>query len=223
MAAGIVQIGTVQTFARSILPVEVSGVIGTGGFMLDIGVNDGADTFTYLREMPHLKIYAFEPEPTAIEKFRLNNTYGQRCLLFETAVGATTERVAFRRSSIAGDVRAWNQSGSLCTPTGHLQKHPWCEFKHQILVDCVKLDAWAEQFLGSGHVPFIKADVQGAEHLLISGGRKTLKRTRYFYTEYDDAQLYDGQLTLAAIEKALPWFTPVGLFQNNVLLKNIAI
>jgi hypothetical protein len=44
-------------------------------------------------------------------------------------------------------------------------------------------------------------DVQGAEDLVFSGAKETLKNTRYVYTEYSNIELYIGQLTRDQILK----------------------
>ena len=69
----------------------------------------------------------------------------------------------------------------------------------------------------------IWADVQGAEENLIKGGLKTLSHTKYFYTEYEDDELYEGQITLDQIKNLLPNFKAIGYFGNNVLFKNTAL
>lgn len=213
----------VQHVGRGIAPAEIKSLMGLGSMMLDIGVNNGDDSFLYLQLMQGLTLFAFEPEPTAIATFKSKNVFADRCRLFELALGNTIGRAVFHRSSVQGSVGAWNYSGSICKPTGHLTKHPWCEFKNTMPVDVVTLDAWATQHLPTGEIPFIKADVQGAERLLIEGGLTTLKRVKYFYTEYDDAELYEGQPTLSEILEMAPWFIPMVIFDNNVLLKNVRV
>jgi hypothetical protein len=69
----------------------------------------------------------------------------------------------------------------------------------------------------------IWADVQGAEENLIKGGLKTLSHTKYFYTDYEDDELYEGQITLDQIKNLLPNFKAIGYFGNNVLFKNTAL
>ncbi len=41
-------------------------------------------------------------------------------------------------------------------------------------------------------IDLIKIDVQGAEHLVVKGGRKTLKRTRLIWCEVSFRRMYDG-------------------------------
>ena len=82
-----------------------------------------------------------------------------------------------------------------------------------------RLDTWAaEQAVDS--IDFIWADVQGAEVDLIKGGRATLGKTRYFYTEYSNRELYAGQIDLKTLLKSLPEFEVVHRYETDVLLRN---
>jgi hypothetical protein len=84
-----------------------------------------------------------------------------------------------------------------------------------------RLDTWAAQN-GIARVDFIWADVQGAEGDLISGGKDTLARTRFFYTEYSNDEWYEGQPTLAQIMDMLPNFRILQRYPMDVLLENAA-
>jgi hypothetical protein len=62
--------------------------------------------------------------------------------------------------------------------------------------------------------------VQGAEEQLIKGGLETLSKTRYFYTEYSDRELYENQINLKAIQSLIPDFKFICFYASNVLFKN---
>ena len=62
--------------------------------------------------------------------------------------------------------------------------------------------------------------MQGAEGDLIKGGRETLANTRYFYTEYNNRELYEGQLGLRELLSLLPDFDVVQRYPHDVLLRN---
>ncbi len=49
---------------------------------------------------------------------------------------------------------------------------------------------------------------------------KDLAVTRYFYTEYSNQELYEGQLDLQRIINMLPGFEVVEIFNNDVLMRN---
>jgi len=73
---------------------------------------------------------------------------------------------------------------------------------------------------GIDFIDFIWADVQGAEVDLIRGAETTLARTRFFYTEHSNQELYEGQINLRAMLKLLPNFKLARKYPNDALLKN---
>jgi hypothetical protein len=64
------------------------------------------------------------------------------------------------------------------------------------------------------------ADVQGAESDLIEGAARFLRSVRYLYTEYNNDEQYEGQITLAGIANRLAGFELVRRYQSDVLFKN---
>lgn len=193
--------------------------------ILDIGANDGANTLGFLRLFPQAKIFAFEPDPRAIAKFKAR-IKDSRVTLFEMAVGAEDGMAEFHVSSgfppgtsekaQAEYPEGWDQSGSLRAPKTHKEAWPWCKFEKTIRVPVRKLDRWAREH-GVRNTDFIWADTQGAEADLIAGGKKTLSRTRLFYTEYSNDEYYEGQPNLAEIANMLPDFDIVRRYQMDVL------
>lgn len=192
--------------------------------VLEIGCNDGEDTEEFLREFKDIRLYCFECDPRALEQFRSRIGGGPRATLVSMAVGARCGEAEFHLSGGRapgleryGD---WNKSSSLHRPRRHLEQLPWCGFDTTIKVPVTTLDQWSFDRRISC-VDFIWADVQGAEADLIMGGRNTLSRTRYLYTEYSDEELYEGQICLSEILLALPNFTVRATVENNVLLENL--
>ena len=57
----------------------------------------------------------------------------------------------------------------------------------------------------------------------MSGGRETLARTRYFYTECFDDELYEGAPNLSALLDMLPNFEIVKRYESDVLLRNAVL
>ncbi len=113
----------------------------------------------------------------------------------------------------------WDFSGSIHSPTGHLERYPGITFDEEIEVATQRLDDWAAQ-AAIGDIDFIWADVQGAERDLIAGGLNTFRRTRIFYTEYSNEELYEGQIDLDGILNLLPEFRIVARYPNDGLLRN---
>ncbi|HVG39178.1 MAG TPA: FkbM family methyltransferase [Pyrinomonadaceae bacterium] len=193
--------------------------------ILEIGCNDGGVTLAFLELFPRSKVFAFEPDPRAIERFN-GNVKNERAKLFNIAIAGSNGLTEFYLSGghpspdwEASLPRGWDMSSSIRKPKQHLNLHPWCTFDEVINVQTKTLDTWcAEEDVDS--IDFIWADVQGAEIDLITGGQQSLSRTRYLYTEYNNREMYEGQVKLRDILRLLPDFEVVKRFSNDILLKN---
>ncbi|MEY3868228.1 MAG: 2-O-methyltransferase NoeI [Cyanobacteriota bacterium] len=190
--------------------------------VLEIGASTGEDTLEFLGEFSHIQLYCFEPDPRCqeIHKSKVNDP---RCQLYEIAISDVNGEAEFYQSNGSyegfSEYQDWLQSSSLKKPKNHLEVHPWCKFENKVTVPTRRLDSWFEENQ-IDEIDLIWADVQGAEENLIKGGLKTLSHTKYFYTEYEDDELYEGQITLEQIKTLLPNFKAIGYFGNNVLFKN---
>ncbi len=196
--------------------------------ILDVGCNDGSDTLAFLNLFPNAQIFCFEPDPRARARFRAR-VDDPRARLFSVALGAEDRVKHFYQSNGLPSPElsvklpeGWDLSGSLRRPKNHLSVHPWCTFDREIFVSVRCLDTWADAY-GIGDVDFIWADVQGAEGDLVHGGTETLKRVRYFFTEYSDQELYEGQPTLAQLRAMLPSFEVVKIYPEDVLFRNASL
>ncbi|MCY4315169.1 MAG: FkbM family methyltransferase, partial [Roseovarius sp.] len=72
---------------------------------------------------------------------------------------------------------------------------------------------------GISKIDFLWADVQGAEGDLIEGARETLRKNEYFYTEYSNKELYDGEWSLRKIGKSLPNHELIRVWRQDALFK----
>jgi FkbM family methyltransferase len=203
--------------------------LGGAPVILDVGANDGTTTNDFLAEFPDGRVYAFEPDPRAIAKFKRNVT-SSRAQLFETAIGAIDGTAEFYVSGgippwATSNPRiaerhypdGWDESGSIRKPKSHRKFWPWVTFETKSLVPIARLDTWSREHC-PGPIDLIWADVQGAESDLIEGGQETLARSRFFYTEFSDDEWYEGQATLKALQAMIGEFALVGSFGPNVLL-----
>ena len=212
--------------STAIDPQEIKRLIGKSNpTILDIGCNDGAHTQLFFELFEFAHVSSFEPDWRAQDRFR--NTTALTCpraRLFPVALGATDGTTEFYPSEGDGVLqpKIWDYSGSIRKPKMHLRRHPWCKFGPATTVPVMRLDSWARAW-GITHVDFIWADVQGAEGDLIWGGTDTLARTRYFFTEYSDEEMYEQQPTLEHLLKLLPTFRIVHLYPEDVLLRNEAL
>jgi 2-O-methyltransferase len=190
--------------------------------IVEVGANCGQTTVEMLKAMPRATIYAFEPDPRAIAKFRAAITHPS-VHLYECAIGAVNGTTSFHQSSGGEDLpdysKGWDQSGSIRRPNSHLKVWPWVKFERQITVPIMTLDAWSELH----HVAkadFIWADVQGAESDLVEGAARFLRSSRYLYTEYSNDEWYEGQITLAGLLEKLPDFDLVMRYPMDALFQN---
>ncbi|GEM_PF-1258177 len=195
--------------------------------ILEIGCNNGSHTLEFLRLFNKARIYAFEPDPRALAAFRSRINDG-RVKLHDMAISDKDGETEFHLSDGLPSPEwkairplGWDLSGSIKQPKEHLIVNPWCTFAHAITVKTKKLDTWCREE-GVAAIDFIWADVQGAEEDLIKGGLETLRKTRYFYTEYNDRELYKGQIPFVEIQRLLPDFDVLFKFANDALFVNKA-
>lgn len=202
---------------------EIRQLVGRNDpVIIEIGANCGQTTVELLKAMPDATIFAFEPEPRAIAKFR-NAIASPNVHLFECAIGAVNGTTSFYQSSGAEHLaeyrEGWDQSGSIRRPSSHLKVWPWVKFEKQITVPIITLDQWSAQHQIT-KADFIWADVQGAESDLVEGAGRFLRSSRYFYTEYSNDEWYQGQITLADLLQRLPDFSLMRRYTMDALFKN---
>jgi 2-O-methyltransferase len=188
--------------------------------IIEVGANWGQTTVELLRTMPGATIFAFEPDPRAIAKFR-ETIKNPSVHLYECAIGAVNGTVSFHQSSGAEHEyrEGWDQSGSIRRPNSHLKKWPWVKFEKQLVVPIMTLDAWSEKH-GIASADFIWADVQGAESDLVAGAARFLRSSRYLYTEYSNEEWYEGQITLTELMQMLPDFDLIRRYAMDALFEN---
>lgn len=190
--------------------------------IFEIGCNDGADTLEFVKRFPEARIFAFEPDPRAILRFKdFLGAHVDRVNLVEVALSDREGFVEFfeSNSELGETGHGWDKSGSIRPPKFHLKAFPWVNFTNSIQVPTTTLDSFCKS-LNIDHIDFIWMDVQGAEHDVIKGASRTLQSVDYLYTEYSNKELYEGQLSLDELLKLLPDFKVISRFPGDVLLKN---
>jgi hypothetical protein len=84
------------------------------------------------------------------------------------------------------------------SPFGQVQMH-----LAEAQVQAMTLDDWAEKFEPQGML-VLKADIQGAERLLVMGGKKTFaERVASFYTEICLLPQYENQATFCEMNRIM--------------------
>jgi len=190
--------------------------------ILEIGCNDGSNTLWFLEAFESPRIFCFEPDPRAVSRFRHKIGERPEISFYEYAIGSKNGEETFYMSGGAESEElpeGWDYSGSIRKPKNVTLVHPWLTFEKNITVQTKTLDTWcAEQ--GIDRIDFIWMDVQGAEIDVIRGGENALRKTRFLYTEYNDKELYEGQLSLKQLLKTLPAFEVIVRYPDDILLRN---
>ena len=146
--------------------------------VLDVGAHTGAMSRKIFDLVPDAKIHAFEPTPASVQKLRQSMADRRNFYVHEIALCDKTGPVSFF-------INVGDQTSSLLENAAvsdnafaHCQAHD-----KQVQVKGMTLDDWASENESTGQL-LIKADIQGAEKLLVAGGRNTLaERVPAFYTE----------------------------------------
>jgi FkbM family methyltransferase len=167
--------------------------------VLEIGVGRAEDTDRMvdwiIGQRKQYRFFAFEPEQKNLPFIR--DKVGKKVEVLDLAIG---DKDGFADFTSSG---SWPLSGSIKAPKNHLVSYPWIPWQPPVPVPMMRLDTFA-RLHSLPKIDFIWADVQGAEDLLIEGGKEALKRTRYFYTEFYNTEEYTGQIGLQEIHNRLP-------------------
>lgn len=154
-----------RDWERETAPVILSEIARARCF-LDIGANTGIYTVLGCAINPSVRVVAFEPVPKVYAALTCNvqgNGLQDRVTALNIALGETNGTVDFHEAENA-------TMGSLATNGYHGQRGL------VITVECRTLDSVVEE---AGLQPdFMKIDVEGFEHAVLAGGRRTLQRWR---------------------------------------------
>jgi FkbM family methyltransferase len=184
---------------------------------MEFGACDGSHTKlltdVLLGKARDFSYYAFEPDPRLWGKLR---DKAPDCVVrYQAAVGNQNGPATFYLSSGPG----YYGSSSIKKPGTACEAWPGMAFDETTTVEVIKLDTFAWTH-GIHKVDFIWSDIQGAEGDMIEGGRETLRRTRWLYTEADGNGLYEGDANADEIMALLPDFKSHGRVEGNLLLEN---
>jgi len=202
---------------------EVKGYVDKSNpIIIEIGAHHGEHTVLFLEMFESPKIYCFEPDPRNIISFKQKVGNHPNITLFEMAVSSnsgTTE--LYQSSGVSKKSMEHDCSSSIKKPKNHLSVYPTIKFDKKVSVNTISLDEWSTKY-DINCIDFIWMDVQGAEMDVFQGATKTLKLTRYIYTEYSNNELYEGQGTLEQILKYLEQFSyePLIRYPGDILLGN---
>jgi len=197
--------------------------------IFEIGAHMGTDTLWFREITGSPAIHFFEPDPRnakAIKDAGIDKIPG---LFFtQAAIGNKSGESSFYMSTGRRPDPTYpydhTDSSSLREPTQEMRdRFKWLSFKEEIKVKVLALDDYCD-LKGIEHIDFIWADTQGAEVDMITGGQKTLAKTKYLFTEYCDIPMYKGQVSYEQILSMLPGkWKVLKKYVDDVLLQNLTL
>lgn len=138
--------------------------------VLDIGANIGFYTVMFAKNIHGRRVLAVEPTKNALMHLRRNislNQVGDRVVVYEGVVADKAEKVTMK---VIPGKEEYSSIGVMEHPS--IVKEQYVSEE----VDSITVDDLVERFnLDPG---FMKVDVEGSEHLVFSGAKKTLSISR---------------------------------------------
>lgn len=202
-------------------------------YVIEFGACDGyhsnlmIDILNSLR--PQFIYHIFEPVPELVSQ--INARLGRythnnpNIKIFNEAIANQTGEITLYKSGgnkyengIISD--SYYGSSSVRKPKLVLQAWKDMRFTETKCKATTFDDYFKREGLNNQLIDFIWADIQGAEVDLILGGQEAFKNVRYFYTEYCESELYEGEINLNKILELMPNFEVVEDYKGDVLLRN---
>lgn len=166
--------------------------------ILDIGAYDGRTALRFADEFGDVPIHAFEPTPDSFEQLARRVAEYPKVNVHQLALANECGfKHFFRNRSAETNSLLDNGSGNnsvLCDVTAHVD----C-----IKVQVVRLDDWVAANVPHGKL-LMKIDVQGAEGLLLDGGRKTFTdQVAAVFCETAMLPMYDSEPTFFEMQERM--------------------
>lgn len=155
--------------------------------VLYIGANKGQDVALQLLTFPRAVVHCFEPQSGCQSALRdLASRWPGRVHVHPVALSNSTGTATLRRPA------KHDMASSLMVPNAHMSElfphvQDWEE--EQVATDT--LDAWAAGH-SLGDDVLVKLDVQGAEPLVVAGGKRTFRQARFVVCELAVVTTYDA-------------------------------
>lgn len=201
-----------QIFVRQILwPLRNPCIV-------ELGAHTGEDE-SWIREACREEAHyvMVEPDPRNVQKIIDRGPLHRTRRLIIGAIAETNGSREFNFATKISDKS--HASGSLRKPTGHLEHFPDVHFDQSSPVECFSLDSIFEsEWLTK--IDLLWVDIQGAENLMIAGGKTALSHTRYLFMEVENVELYEGEALKTDLVALLPGWTVLQEFEYNVLMVN---
>jgi len=164
--------------------------------VIDVGAHTGEFASAARACLPAAMIYSFEPLPECQTKLHQRLAKWGRFQAFPVALGDAPGEITFWRSSFA------KASSALPMSELHKTAFPWSAQNTPIKVAVSTLDESLAAVPLAARV-LLKLDVQGFEHKVLRGGRRTLAQVDYVLVEVALQPLYEGQGSFDEIYRLL--------------------
>jgi len=161
--------------------------------VLDVGANEGQFIKTSLTLMPGVPVYAFEPNPGAIQTLKNCDWGGETVTLFPIALGSQQETLTLNVSNFSPASSILQNSEQLTS------EFPETTTEKAISVDVERLDTVIQALGTSIDNLLLKIDVQGFELEVLKGAVGAFKQILVIVCEVNLALLYEQQCTLDSI------------------------
>jgi FkbM family methyltransferase len=165
---------------------------------LDVGAHTGA-TVQRISDECSNPIHAFEPTPSSYQLLSDRFAGNKAIKIWNLALSDKTDKMRFY-------LNANSQTNSILdNAEGNRQMFPG-QTDHQEVVDVnvISLDDWLAGQADPDIQFVIKCDVQGAEKMVIEGGKRSLqKQCIAFYSEVQLVEMYKGQCFFREVDEML--------------------
>lgn len=183
--------------------------------IFDVGAHRGSTSTMFRSIFPAAMIYAFEPFPESFERLKAELPRDPRTHLFNFGLSDRDGPCSFHANanSATNSLLATDASGARTWGAGLLDTARVIEAQFKML-DTVMRE------LGLPRIDILKMDVQGAEHLVISGGAGACQQRliRLVYAEVITQPTYTGQRRL---DEALRTYYDRGFDLYNIYNHNL--
>ncbi len=162
--------------------------------LIDIGASSGQFTDLMNEAFGVANAMLIEPQPARYAD--LIKKYEGRG--YEIACAA----LADSEGTVDMEILQWDQSSSILpVKRDRPEVNSVIDLETREVIKCrsTRLDTICKERAFEGSVDIIKLDVQGAEHLVLSGASETLKRASLLWTEVSFQALYQGSSTIEGI------------------------
>lgn len=165
---------------------------------IDLGANIGE--YSLLLAKYSKRVYAFEPDPWALERLRENTRHLDNVEIIEAAAGCEQGKVKlFRHPDFDGDPTVNSQSSSIIATKSNITQETFFE------VDQVNLIQFIRDL--EGPVGVLKMDIEGAEVDLLEAlfeHPNILNKISYIFVETHEKKIVGHETRVAALrEKAM--------------------